>query len=157
MPANQTAPVKRTTVVVADLTRSLAFYRDLLGMDVFFEGDIGNPGASGVTAVDCEDLRMVVLSVAGSELGMVGLMEIHGVKPPLAATQWDKRLKTGEAILVIPTENMQSLHEKMVAAGVCVVTPPTRIVVPGRPEIHEMMVRDPDGMVVNLTQRGPLR
>ncbi len=157
MPANQTAPVKRTTVVVADLTRSLAFYRDLLGMDVFFEGDIGNPGASGVTAVDCEDLRMVVLSVAGSELGMVGLMEIHGAKPPLTATQWDKRLKTGEAILVIPTENMQSLHEKMVAAGVCVVTPPTRIVVPGRPEIHEMMVRDPDGMVVNLTQRGPLR
>ncbi len=100
---------------------------------------------------------MVVLSVAGSELGMVGLMEIVGAKPPLAATRWDTRLKTGEAILVIPTENMKSLHEKMVAAGVCVVTPPVRIVVPDRPEIHEMMVRDPDGIVVNLTQRGPLR
>ncbi len=157
MPENQTAPVKRTTVVVANLERSLAFYRDLLGMDVFFQGDIGNPGASGVTAVDCTGLRMVVLSVAGSELGMVGLMEIHGAKPALEATRWDTRLKTGEAILVIPTENMRSLHEKMVAAGVCVVTPPTRIVVPDRSEVHEMMVRDPDGMVVNLIQRGPLR
>jgi catechol 2,3-dioxygenase-like lactoylglutathione lyase family enzyme len=154
---NQTAPIKRTTVVVADLQRSLAFYRDLLGMDVFYEGEIGNPGASGVTAVDCDGVHMVVLSVAGAELGMLGLMQIKGARPPLEQTRWDTRLKVGEAILVIPTENMRSLHEGMQASGVCVVTPPIRIAVPGRPDIHEMMVRDPDGMVVNLTQRGPLR
>ncbi len=80
MSANLTAAVRRTTIVVANLERSLSFYRDRL-----------------------------------------------------------------------------ALHQRMIAAGVCVVAPPTRVVVPGRPEIHEMMARDPDGMVINLTQCGPLR
>lgn len=157
MTRNLTAPVRRTTVVVSNLARSLAFYRDLLGMDVYFEGDIGNPGASAVTALDCDGIRMVVLNVGGAEHGMVGLMEIRGARPALAATQWDARLRTGEAILVIPTENMRLLHQRLVDAGARVVAPPVRIEVPGRPEVHEMMVRDPDGLVVNLTQRGPLR
>lgn len=157
MPGNLTAPVRRTTVVVSNLERSLAFYRDLLGMDVYFLGDIGNPGASAVTALDCDGIRMVVLNVAGAEFGMVGLMEIRGARPALAATQWSSRLRTGEAILVIPTENLQLLHRRLVEAGACVVAPPVRVEVPGRPEVHEMMVRDPDGLVVNLTQRGPLR
>jgi catechol 2,3-dioxygenase-like lactoylglutathione lyase family enzyme len=157
MTSNLTAPVRRTTVVVSNMERSLAFYRDLLGMDVYYQGEIGNPGASAVTAVDCESIRMVVLNVGGAELGMVGLMEIRGARPALAATQWDTRLKTGEAILVIPTENMKLLHQRLLEAGACVVAPPVRIEVPGRPEVHEMMVRDPDGLVVNLTQRGPLR
>ena len=157
MASNHTGPVKRTTLVVADIERSLAFYHDLLGMDVFYDGRIGNPGASDVTATPCESLRMVVLQAQGMDVGMIGLMEIHGPREPLAPTQWDRRLKTGEAILVIPTEEMRALHERMLATGVCVVTPPVRVVVPDRPEIHEMMVRDPDGVVVNLTQRGPLR
>lgn len=157
MSANHTGPVKRTTIVVADIERSLAFYRDLLGMDVFYDGRIGNPGASDVTATPCEGLRMVVLQAQKSEVGMIGLMEIQQPRVPLTATQWDRRLKTGETILVIPTDEMRSLHERMLAAGVFVVTPPVRVVVPDRPEIHEMMVRDPDGVVVNLTQRGPLR
>lgn len=106
MSSNLTAPVRRTTVVVSNMERSLAFYRDLLGMDVYFQGDIGNPGASAVTALDCEGIRMVVLNVGGAEYGMLGLMEIRGPRPALAATQWDARLKTGEAILVIPTEQM---------------------------------------------------
>ena len=157
MTSSPTGPVKRTTIVVADIDRSLAFYRDLLGFSVFFDGRIGNPGASDVTATPCEGLRMVVLQAGGADVGLIGLMEIHGPKEPLAATQWDRRLKSGESILVIPTEEMRRLHERMLAAGVCVVTPPVRVEVPNRPEIHEMMVRDPDGVVVNLTQRGPLR
>lgn len=157
MPANLTAPVKRTTIVVADMQRSLAFYRELLGMDVYFEGRVGNPGASEIMAVPCEAVHMVVLQSQGSEVGMIGLMKIEGPREPLEATRWDPRLKTGESILVIPTENMRLLHERMLQAGVCVVTSPVRVVVPNRPEIHEMMVRDPDGVVVNLTQRGPLR
>lgn len=80
-----TALVRRTTVVVSNMERSLAFYRDLLGMDVYFEGEIGNPGASAVTAVECELIRMVMLNVGGAELGMVGLMEIRDARRGTAA------------------------------------------------------------------------
>jgi catechol 2,3-dioxygenase-like lactoylglutathione lyase family enzyme len=157
MTGNLTAPVKRTTIVVRNIEASLGFYRDILGMDVFFDGVIGNPGASELTSIRCEGIRMVVLQSQGTETGMIGLMELLDADPPLDSTEWTTRLRAGESILVIPTENMKLLHDRMVAAGACVVTPPTRMVVPGRPEIHEMMARDPDGVVVNLTQRGPLR
>lgn len=155
--ANKTAPVKRTTIIVKDMERSLAFYRDLLGMDVFYEGHIGNPGASELMGMTMSGLHMVVLSADGAETGMVGLMELKDVDPPLDATEWSATVKTGEAILVIPTENMRELYERMVAEGHTVATPPTKMEVPNRPEIHEMMARDPDGTIVNLTQRGPLR
>jgi len=157
MPDNLTSPVKRTTIVVRDIKRSLAFYRDLLGMNVFYEGTIGNPGATELTGIPCSGLQMAVLNVNGSELGMIGLMAFVDAQPPLAETVWNSRLRAGETILVIPTENMKALHERMIASGGTVVTPPTRMQVPGRGEIHEMMARDPDGVVVNLTQRGPLR
>lgn len=156
MPDNPTSPVKRTTIVVADMARSVAFYRDLLGMDLFYEGRVGNPGASAVTGIECEGLHMVVLQAHGSEIGMVGLMQVLGPRRSLEPTGWSPRLRIGESILVIPTTRLAELHARMIAAGATVVAPPVRIEVPGRGEVHEMMARDPDGMVVNLTQRGPL-
>ena len=154
---NMTAPVKRTTIVVRDMEKSLNFYRDLLGMDVFYEGHVGNPGASELMGMTMSGLHMVVLSADGAETGMVGLMELKDVDPPLDETEWSTVVKAGETILVIPTENMKALYEAMQAGGYTVATPPTKMEVPNRPEIHEMMARDPDGVIINLTQRGPLR
>lgn len=154
---NKTAPVKRTTIIVRDMEKSLKFYRDLLGMDVFYDATIGNPGASELMGMEMSGLHMVVMSAEGAENGMVGLMELKDVNPPLEATEWSTTAKTGETILVIPTENMKELYDCMVAEGYTVATPPTKMEVPNRPEIHEMMARDPDGVIVNLTQRGPLR
>jgi catechol 2,3-dioxygenase-like lactoylglutathione lyase family enzyme len=156
MSEHMTSPVKRTTIIVKDMARSLKYYRDLLGMEVFFEGNIGNPGASELMGMQIAGLHMVVLTVKDSQTGMVGLMELKGAKQPLEATQWSGTVKTGETILVIPTENMRALHERMVAEGHTVVTPPTKMEVPNRPEIHEMMARDPDGVIVNLSHRGSL-
>lgn len=148
--------VKRTTIVVKDLERSLTFYRDLLGLSVFFDGTIPNPGASDVTGIQCESLRMVVLRAEELDTGMIGLMDIHGASPPLAATRPSGKLRTGESILVIPTNQLKSLYARLKEADIEIVTPPVAVDVPDRPEIHEMMMRDPDGVVINVTQRGPL-
>jgi len=157
MTESKTSPSKRTTISVRDMDASLAFYRDLLGMTVFYDSHIGNPGASDLLGMDISGLHMVVLNVDGAETGMIGLMELKDAKPPLQETDWSAAVKAGETILVIPTEHMKELHEKMVAGGFTVVTPPTKMEVPNRPEIHEMMARDPDGVIVNLTQRGAPR
>ena len=156
MVAHLTSPVKRTTIIVQDMERSLRYYRDLLGMEVFFEGQIGNPGASELMGMEISGLHMVVLTVDVSQMGMVGLMQLQGAEPALESTAWSDRVKTGETILVIPTDNMRALHERMITEGYTVVTSPTRMEVPNRPEIHEMMARDPDGVIINLTHRGPL-
>lgn len=149
--------VKRTTIVVGNLQRSLDFYRDILGLRVFFDGTIQNPGASDVTGITCQKLRMVVLRAEELDTGMIGLMEIHGADPPLRAITPGEDLRTGESILVIPTTQLKTLYERLKQAGVHIMAPPVAVDVPDRPEIHEMMIRDPDGVVINLTQRGPLK
>ena len=157
MSTSKTAPSKRTTIVVRDMDASLKFYRDLLGMTVFYDSQIGNPGASELMGMTISGLHMVVMTVDESETGMIGLMQVLGAEPTLEETNWSATVKAGETILVIPTEHMKELHDRMVSEGHTVVTPPTKMEVPNRPEIHEMMARDPDGVIVNLTQRGPLR
>lgn len=150
------SPIKRTTIIVKDMERSLRFYRDLLGMTVFYEGHIGNPGASTLMNMDISGLHMVVLQVDGADTGMVGLMELKDANPPLAETGWSATVKTGESILLVPTRDIRAIHQRLVDGGYTVVTPPTSMQVPGRPEIHEMMARDPDGVIVNFSQRGPI-
>ena len=64
------------------------------------------------------------------------------------------RIRAGEAALVLPTQNIEELYKKIVAAGCTIINPPARIGVPGRPmAVLEMFCRDPDGILVNLTQR----
>lgn len=95
MSQNLTEPVKRTTLVVRDVEASLRFYRDLLGMQVFFDGEIGNPSASEVTGVNCRAIRMVVLQVGDSQLGMVGLMQLLDPDPPLQSLEREERMRLG--------------------------------------------------------------
>ena len=153
MPAH-TEAVKRTTILVRDMQKSLAFYRDILGWDVFYEGDVDGAGVAQLMGMPCSGVKMVVLNAHGSQFGNVGLMEVKDAAPPMDNPPPPKRIRYGEAGLVISTQNIVALHEEIAKAGYVVINPPARIGVPGRPmAVLEMFVRDPDGVLVNLTQR----
>lgn len=76
-------PVSRTTIYVRDFARSLAFYRDLLGMTVQFDVTIPNPSASQILNERCEALRVIVLQAADTQTGNIGLAQPIGANPPL--------------------------------------------------------------------------
>jgi len=153
MPA-QTESAKRTTILVRDMGKSLAFYRDILGWDVFYEGDVEGEGVAQLMGMPCNGVKMVVLNANGSQFGNVGLMEVKNATPPMEDPPPAKRIRYGEAALVISTQNILELHDKITKAGHVVINPPAKIGVPGRPmAVLEMFVRDPDGLLVNLTQR----
>jgi catechol 2,3-dioxygenase-like lactoylglutathione lyase family enzyme len=153
MPA-QTEAVKRTTILVRDMQKSLAFYRDILGWDVFYEGDVDGESVAQLMGMPCTGVKMVVLNAHGSQFGNVGLMEVKDAAPPMENIPPPKRIRYGEAALVISTQNILDLHDKIAKAGYVVINAPAKIGVPGRPmAVLEMFVRDPDGVLVNLTQR----
>ncbi len=153
---NMTAPMKRVTIITRDMDRALAFYRDLLGFDVFYEGDVGGEGVSTLMGVKCEKIRMKVLQAEGSEVGMIGLMQFLGAEDPPEEIATPSRPSIGEPILVIPTTNMKELVRRLKDGGYTVVSEPVRMEVPNRPPIYELCCRDADGTLVNLTQRGEL-
>ncbi|MCC6383471.1 MAG: VOC family protein, partial [Dehalococcoidia bacterium] len=64
---------------VADMERSLAFYRDLLGLEVHF--DVTLDAVDYVRAalgIEMRDCRIVYLRIPGSEGIFVELLEYHG-------------------------------------------------------------------------------
>lgn len=153
MPAH-TEAAKRTTIIVRDLKKSLAFYRDILGWDVFYEGFVDGEGVSQLMGFPCKGVKMIVLNAQGSQWGNVGLMEVADPTPPVENTPPPHRIRYGEAALVLPCADVVALHKKIAAAGCLVINPPARIGVPGRPQaVLEMFCRDPDGVLINLTQR----
>ena len=57
---NMTAPMKRVTIITRDMDKALAFCRDLLGFDIFYEGDVGGDGVSTLMGVRCKKIRMKI-------------------------------------------------------------------------------------------------
>jgi catechol 2,3-dioxygenase-like lactoylglutathione lyase family enzyme len=145
--------VKRTTLIVRDLERSLRFYRDILGMKILYRGDVTNPGASELAGMPCDALRMVVLEADNEPTGKVGLMQIVGAGGALRAVPLGGGLHCSEAILVIATRHIDELAAAISAERLPIVSGPLELQVPGRGTVREMFARDPDGVLVNLTQR----
>lgn len=149
-----TAPVSRTTVFTRDAGKSLEFYCGLLGMEVWIDNIIPNPGASEILGQPCESMRIIVLRAADTTIGNIGLAEVQGANPPLGNPPPSTKVRFGEPCLVIRTEHLKQLLPKFNAAGVHVISQPTKLDLPIEDEVWEMFLRDPDGTMINLSHHG---
>src|SRR5688572_4146743 len=100
-------PLSRTTIYVRDFERSLALYRDLLGLSVLFDVTIPNPAASQIMNETCEALRVIVLTAGNTEIGNIGLAQPVGANPPLPHRPIPERITYGETCLVIRTLHLK--------------------------------------------------
>ena len=150
-----TAPVSRTTIFTRDAERALGFYRDLLEMEVWIDTLIPNPGASDILGQPCESMRIIVLRADDTTIGNIGLAEVHGANPPLEDPVPATNVRFGEPCMVIRTDQLKELLPKLDAAGVHVISPPTKLELPLPEEVWEMFLRDPDGTMINLSHHGP--
>ena len=154
--------VRRTTIVVSDIEASLSFYRDLLGMQVWYDGVIDQDQQR--VAYDLPPgtrLRVCVLAGAShggdSALvsGMVGLMQFLDLpQPPPAAPT--RRPQPGQCLLIFDTDRMREIEYRMQQAGIQPVTPPARLDVPGRKVVYEMLAYAPDGVRVSFAQNSEI-
>ena len=96
---------------------------------------------------------MIVLEADGTPTGKIGLMQAIDAAVPFESLPHGTAPRLGETVLVFPTTHLESLHQRMLARGDQIVTPPVRVAVPGRGDVLEMFARDPDGVLINLTQR----
>ncbi|MBM3792003.1 MAG: hypothetical protein FJW35_16860, partial [Acidobacteria bacterium] len=73
-------PLRRATIVVSDLERSLAFYRDILSLRVFYDQVIDAEATGRLLGVPGAKVRLVSLQAGDSVEGMVGLLSF--LTPP---------------------------------------------------------------------------
>ena len=132
--------------IVQDLDKSLAFYRDVLGLV-----PANNMGWSNMPAImqlgdtPGAQSRMAALRVPGSQLG-VELIEYKDIdrKP-----QQPRFQDPGAANLGLTIRDMAAILPKLVPAGGKILTPNAPTVLNGG---RYTFVQDPDGFIVELVQ-----
>jgi catechol 2,3-dioxygenase-like lactoylglutathione lyase family enzyme len=149
------SPIRRNSIVVTDLAASLEFYQRVLGMNVFYDHVIESEAEGKLLGVPGARVRMVSLQAGDAVEGMVGLLEVQD--PPLKTREKVRELVSCPDIaLIFLTEDIQGVHEKVSGSGFRVQSPPLEYEIPQRGICSGFSCYDPNGILVEFTQFGPL-
>ena len=149
--------VRRTTLIVRDVNRSLTFYRDALGLKLVYDQMIVRPGRAEDPPGTERKMRLALLRANDSFVGVVGLLEYVSPRlpdPPVVQA----RPGIGEVILVINAQDLDQRFERVRSTpGVQVASEPQLTQYPspdgkGTIPVRVSAVWDPDGYFIELNQ-----
>ena len=148
--------VRRTTLVVKDIERSLPFWRDALGLTVVYDQMIERPLDAEKPDGAKRSLRLVLMRANDSFIGAVGLLEYVSPRRPARPPGEDRPI-VGDFIMVVNAADLDERWERVrTVPGVKVMSEPSLIEYPapggGVIPVMVSMVRDPDGYFVELNQ-----
>jgi len=135
-----------TGIQVADLDRSVAFYRDILGFELVFQWNpqadyirtiVGYPGA---------DIHAAILRMPGSDY-FLEILEYRNVEKTPVDT---RTANPGTAHLAFFTDDCDALYEELVAKGVRSVNPPVTPTIGPNTGGRAVYMIDPDGIRVEF-------
>lgn len=149
--------LRRTTIVVGDTERSLAFYRDALGLKVIYDQAVNTPrDASSVEEAEVAR-RLVFLRANDDYIGVLGLLEY--IKPRKEIVNLEGRaFDQGTTVLVFNhTDAAAAFERAKQVEGVVVLSEPEETEYPsydGKSVIRVLVsvVQDPDGIAVEINQ-----
>jgi glyoxylase I family protein len=140
-PALELRGFSHVCIEVSDVERSLAFYRDVLGLRVIFDVALAGPGLDQVTGEGGARGRMVGCLVPGSRVTIELLCYGHrapGRRPAGGGT--------GYTNLALTVADVDAAHAALVARG---ARPRPPVEVGG---VRMFFVADPDGTPLELIE-----
>lgn len=156
-----------TGFTVSDMERSLAFYRDLLGLEVVVDQEPEAEYPAQVTGFPGARLRIVFLKLplilggdatTGGEprfhehiLELIQYKVRHGGPLPLATN------RPGCSHLCFQVNDLPALYARWRERGVPFVSPPVPITQGVNQGGYAVYARDPDGITIELLQRPEAR
>lgn len=149
---------RRVTMVVSDMETALTIYRDILGMEAYYDEqcDVSVPGAP---AGDPKaPARLVILKCNDPYVGMLGLMQLH--ESPLFADNEQAgrpHFRRGDVVFVLQHENVETAYEKLKEVeGVVIVNEPQVTEFPtasgGVMRVEGIRFFDPNGYFIDINQ-----
>ncbi|NJD32959.1 MAG: VOC family protein [Gammaproteobacteria bacterium] len=159
VPADERIPVdvRRTTLIVRDVDKALAFYRDALGLKLVYDQAITRPGRPEDPPGTQRRMRLALLRANDSFVGVIGLLEYTSPRLPDPPNE-AKRPGIGQVILVINASDLDQRFERVRSTpGVRVASEPQLTEYPspdgkGTIPVRVSAVWDPDGYFIELNQ-----
>lgn len=132
---------------VSDMDRSLAFYRDLLGMTLEADREIQGPHISQITGFPGTRMRAAILRLDGLRLELIQYREPAGERPAL------RTCNVGNAHIAFDVEDLPKVCRELSAQGVQFRSEP--VAIPSGPLKGGYVVyfSDPDGITLEFIQR----
>jgi len=147
--------VKRTTLIVRDVERSQAFYRDVLGFTPWYDDSIVVSGRGLAAGQPGDRTRLVIMKAQDPVIGMIGLLQF--VDRPLSAPAPRERLGIGDIVFVMQTDDVAGVHARAVAFGARIYAAPHPFEVTGadgqRLSMPSASIWDPDDYFIEVNQR----
>ena len=140
-------------ITVSDMDRSLAFYRDLLGLELLWRRVFEEPEIREIVGVpEASSIEVAMLRVPGSELD-VELLEYRGCEQVSGASA-PSRHGTGHFCLFV--ESIDALYAELESQGVRFRSAHA-VEMTGGPNKggKSLYSLDPDGYIVEFHQRPP--
>jgi predicted enzyme related to lactoylglutathione lyase len=149
--------LRRTTFIVADAQRSAAFYESVFGWTRFYDHALTAKAGFPPVGPRDEPVKLVLLKAQDPQIGMVGFLQYLDAPFDTGRVVERTKVRMGESILVVQTEDVRGVHERAVAAGATISMPPTDWSVPshdGSSTIHlrSMSMFDLDGIYSEINQ-----
>ena len=159
VPEDERVPLdlRRTTLVVGDMERSLAFYRDALGMTVTYDNWVLTPRDAASPEEADVARRLVFLQANDDYVGVLGLLQYTKPLKPVVDLK-DTAFNQGTAVLIFNLEQLDEVFARASAIeGVTVVTEPQLVNYPSYDgtstiSVKVSTVQDPDGFTIELNQ-----
>jgi catechol 2,3-dioxygenase-like lactoylglutathione lyase family enzyme len=144
--------VSHTGITVSDLGRSLAFYRDVLGMKVMAQQVGTAPYLTTMTGFPGVRLKVAFLKVHDNSEHVLELLEYASHPGP---KQEQATNRPGNCHLCFMVEDIWNMYESLRANGVHFKSEPTPITAGVNAGGYGVYLLDPDGVTLELFQPPP--
>lgn len=139
--------IAHTGLTVSSLERSLAFYRDVLGLEVVMEQEKEGGYLAAIVGYPGAHVRMAHLVTPGG--GTIELFEY--LEPPGSGTPLEPR-NVGITHVCLVVADVHAAYARLVEAGATPLSAPVEIDTGANRGAFGLYVRDPDGILLEIFQ-----
>lgn len=137
--------VAHTAISVADMNRSLAFYRDLLGLRVEMDVESTSKKLGVIVGLADARARIVMLDAGNQRIELFQYREPVGKALPAGSRQCDN----GLTHIAFNVTDLDGLREELIRHGVAFYGEPQTL----GGEMKVVYLKDPDGVTLELMQQ----
>lgn len=152
-----TTLVKRTTLIVRDIGRSVAFYREVFGLRVWYDDRVTLSGVGLAAGARGDETHLVIMEASDPVVAKIGLLQFTAPSSPAPPRR--ERLGIGDIVFVMQGEDVEGVHERAPRHGGRIHAPPHRFEVRGAEGVPVAMrsvsLWDPDDYFIEYNQRLP--
>lgn len=137
------------SVTCADLERSIAFYRDALGLPFLGRGEAAEPELSVVSGHPGTRIRWGELDLGGGQI-----LELVEYLEPKGVALEQRTHDAGSGHIGLAVEDIDALHGRLVELGAAVRSEPVTLTEEGDWNgVRTLYLTDPDGVTIELVER----